>query len=100
MMLINTGVVILVSVGIFFLFVGGVGALRLPDFFTRSHAIGVIDTLGSLLILGGLILHYGPSIAAAKLFFLLLFIFIANPTITHIFTRAALRAGLKPWTHI
>lgn len=87
----------IICLGLFFSLVGAIGAIRLPDFYTRSHAIGVTDTLGALLILGGLGLHYGLSLTSAKLFFILLFIYIANPTITHIFVRAAKRTGLKPW---
>ena len=88
----------LMAFGIFFLGVAAIGALRLPDFYTRSHALGVVDTLGTLLILGGLVLHYGFSLISAKLILILIFIYIANPTITHILVRAAMKSGLKPWT--
>jgi len=88
----------LMASGLFFLAVAAVGAVRLPDFYTRSHAIGVTDTLGTLLILSGLVLHHGASIVSAKLFFIIVFIYIANPTITHVLFRAAVRSGLKPWT--
>lgn len=88
----------LVAVGFFFLIVAAVGALRLPDFYTRSHAIAVTDTLGTLLILGGLALNYGFDFRAAKLILIIIFVYIANPAITHILVRAALRTGLKPRT--
>jgi len=90
--------VVLIVAGLLFTLIGAVGALRMPDFYTRAHAIGVLDTLGTLLILGGLVLSYGFSLTSAKLFFLLLFIYVANPTVTHVFMRAAMRSGLKPWT--
>lgn len=88
----------LMILGFFFLLVSGIGALRLPDFYTRSHAIGVTDTLGTLLVLGGLVLANGLTLVSAKLFFIVVFVYIANPTLTHVYVRAALKAGLKPWT--
>jgi len=89
----------LMGLGLFFLLAAGVGAIRLPDFYTRSHALGVIDTLGTLFILGAIILEQGVSFVSAKLLLLLIFIYVANPTVTHVLLRAAMRSGLKPWTN-
>jgi len=89
---------LIILVGLFFMAISAVGAIRLPDFYTRCHAISIVDTLGSLLILGGLICCYGFSFTTAKLLFILVFIYIANPTITHILIRAALKSGHQPWT--
>lgn len=86
------------AAGLFFLLVAGIGAIRLPDFYTRSHAIGITDTLGTLLLLGGLCFANGIGLNTVKLVFIFIFIYIANPTVTHLLARAALRAGLKPWT--
>jgi len=94
----NTATIILIAFGFFFLAISAVGAIRLPDFYTRSHAIGVTDTLGTLLVLGGIALQYGASLLTAKLLFVVIFVYIANPTVTHVLVRAALRSGLKPWT--
>ena len=81
----------LISLGLFFACTGGIGAIRLPDFYCRAHAVGVLDTLGTLLILGGLSIHYGFSIITAKLLVILVFLYLANPTITHVLVRAAVR---------
>lgn len=96
---------ILIAIGVWFLLVGTVGLLRLPDFFSRVHAIGKCDTLGAMLMLGGLALHYfalhgfaRESLNALKIIVVVLFIFLANPTVTHALSRAALRSGLRPWT--
>ncbi len=88
----------LIVAGIISMTIGGIGAIRLPDFYTRSHAVGVMDTLGNFLVLGGFILYYGFELVTAKIFFLLLFFLLANPTITHVFIRGAMKAGLRPWT--
>ncbi|MCX8118253.1 MAG: monovalent cation/H(+) antiporter subunit G [Desulfobacterota bacterium] len=88
--------------GVFFLLVGAIGLLRLPDFYTRLHATGKCDTLGvGLIVLGLLIYHlfHYPQypLVPLRLVFLIFFIFVANPTATHALIRAAYRTGLKPW---
>ena len=40
-----------------FCVVGGVGLLRLPDFFTRCHGAGITDTMGAGMILIGLMMQ-------------------------------------------
>ena len=52
---------ILLLGGGFFLLVGGIGVLRLPDIFTRMHAAGITDTLGAGLVLLGLIVQAGSQ---------------------------------------
>lgn len=85
---------LLVTTGILALAISAIGAIRLPDFYTRSHAIGVMDTLGVLLVVAGLIVYHGFGLVSAKLFFVFAFIYIANPTVTHAMVRAAMRSGL------
>jgi multicomponent Na+:H+ antiporter subunit G len=83
--------------GAFFLLVGSMGLVRLPDFYCRNHATGKSDTLGVMLVILGLILIEGFTLNSAKLFFVLVFVFLTNPTGTHALANAALRSGLKPW---
>lgn len=98
MIVITVIVIILISLGAFLFFVGTIGILRLPDFYTRMHAVGKCDTLGLTLILAGLVLYEGLTLLSAKLLLITFFIFIANSTATHAITRAALKAGIVPWT--
>lgn len=83
--------------GVFFLLVGAIGVLRLPDFYTRMHAVGKCDTFGMLLCLIGLMVYEGWSLVSLKMFTIWIFLVVANPTAAHVFARAALRTGLKPW---
>ncbi len=83
--------------GAFFMFTGALGLLRLPDFYTRLHATGKCDTLGEVLIIVGCMIYQGWSFITIKLFFLMLFIFIANPVATHAIMKAAYVTGVKPW---
>jgi monovalent cation/proton antiporter MnhG/PhaG subunit len=88
---------LMILTGLALVLIGAIGALRLPDFYTRSHAIGVMDTLGSLFLLGGLILCFGWSRIALKLLLILVLFYVASPTITHALVGAASRSGIKPW---
>jgi multicomponent Na+:H+ antiporter subunit G len=81
----------------FFLMVAAIGMLRLPDIFTRSHALALTDTLGVGLILSGLALYQGFTIGFVKTILILVLLYHLNPVISHAVVRAALRAGLKPW---
>jgi multicomponent Na+:H+ antiporter subunit G len=85
--------------GAFFLLVSALGLLRLPDFFSRSHAVGKSETLGSLLFLVGLGIHNGFALESAKLGLILFFIGVTNPSGIHVLSRAALRKGLEIWVH-
>ncbi len=87
-----------ILVGLFFLFVAAVGVLRLPDLFTRSHAVSLTDSLGALFLLGGLALYQGFSTNLVKILNVVVLLYLLNPVITHATVRAALRSGLKPWT--
>ena len=90
---------ILLGIGTLFLLIGAVGLIRLPDFFSRMHAAGLIDTLGAGLILAGLMIEAGWSLNLAKLVLILLFLLFTSPTSSHALAHAALVHGLKPWRH-
>ncbi len=90
--------IILMLGGVFFLTVSAFGLLRLPDFYTRTHAVGKSETLGTILLLSGLAVYNGWELSTVKILFIIFFALIANPTATHAIARAALRTGLKPWT--
>ncbi|MEH6627649.1 MAG: monovalent cation/H(+) antiporter subunit G [Motiliproteus sp.] len=75
---------------------GGVGLLRFPDFFTRVHAVGVTETLAAPLMLTGLMLQLGWTLALVKVLLILAFILATNPTAAHAMARAALHGGYRP----
>ena len=82
--------------GAFFCLVGGLGLLRLPDFFSRMHGAALTDTLGAGLLLVGLMLQAGLSLITVKLLAILFFLLLTSPTATHALTKAARAAGIKP----
>ncbi|MHA1569867.1 MAG: monovalent cation/H(+) antiporter subunit G [Alphaproteobacteria bacterium] len=87
---------LLILGGGFFLVVGAIGVLRLPDFFTRQHAAGMTDTLGAGLLLAGLMVQGGFSLVTVKLVLIVAFLFFTSPTSTHALAQAAVGSGLKP----
>ena len=87
----------LLILGGFICFSGAIGMHRFPDFFSRMHAASVTDTLGSALILFGLMLQVnGQYIVLVKLVLIFLFILLTSPTASHALAKAALHGGLRP----
>ncbi len=87
---------LLVITGSLFVLAGGIGALRMPDFYTRIHGASLTDSLGPVLVLGGLMLHAGFSLVTVKLAAVLLFLMVTSPTASYALANAALLAGLRP----
>ncbi|AEM56371.1 cation:proton antiporter [Haloarcula hispanica N601] len=92
------GIVVLALVGAFFAGVASVGIVRLPDVYTRTHAASKSDTLGAVLAIGAAALAIQTDLATIKAVFLLVFMFLTNPTAAHAVARAAQDQGIEPWT--
>ena len=82
--------------GGFLCITGGVGLLRMPDFFSRVHAAGVTETLAAPLLLCGLMLRMEWSLDLVKVLMILVFILATNPTATQAMAKATLTGGQKP----
>ena len=86
----------LMLAGIFFMLVGGIGVLRMPDVFNRGHAAGMIDSLGAPLVLMALMLQAGWSLLLLKLLLIWIFLWFTVPVAGHAVARSALLGGVKP----
>lgn len=82
--------------GGFLCITGGVGLLRMPDFFARVHAAGVTETLATPLLLTGLALQMDWSLDLVKVLMIMILILATNPTATHATAKAALHGGQRP----
>ncbi|TWT66587.1 monovalent cation/H(+) antiporter subunit G [Allorhodopirellula solitaria] len=82
--------------GALFSIIGGIGLVRLPEFYSRMHGGGITDTMGAGLVIVGLILLAGPTLAAFKLFVILFFLTITTPSSSHALAKSALSKGLQP----
>jgi multicomponent Na+:H+ antiporter subunit G len=87
---------ILLVGGSVFAVIGGIGLVRLPDFFSRTHAGGVTDTMGAGMILAGLVLQAGLTLVGWKLLLIGVLIFITSPTSVHALAQSALAHGVRP----
>ncbi len=86
-----TDIVIALSLlwGFFFLMVGAVGMLRLPDIFTRMHAMGKCDTLGAGLILFAILFIVPDFTSGVKVVLIGGLIATINPVMTHLIAKTA-----------
>ena len=87
---------VLLTLGGLAVLVGGIGALRMPDLYTRMHAASVTDSLGAILVLTGIMLQAGLTLATIKLAAILLFLLLTSPTSSNALASAALIAGTRP----
>ncbi len=81
--------------GSLFCVIGGIGMLRMPDFYARGHSAGLTDTGGAGLILLGLMFQAGLTLVTVKLLMVLLFLYVTSPTATHALAKAAYAGGVR-----
>ncbi len=95
---------VLIAFGLFFFLGGAIGILRFPDFYSRLHPAGKLDTMGQFAALSGIALYLlndlslGSVLTALKILLIVVFVFITSPTATHAIVDAGVRAGMTPWT--
>ncbi len=85
-------VLLAVVTGTLFSIIGVMGMIRLPDVYTRLHAVGKVSVFGVVLLLVAAktlgAVDFGKSIL------LVVFLVIAGPTLTHSLAAAAYRMGI------
>ncbi len=97
-MILSALIILLAAVGVFFTFVAAVGVLRLPDVYSRSHAVTKADTLGVGCSILAVALYFGTPGEVFRAIVLLLFVYYTNPTAAHAITRSAYSRGVEVWT--
>ncbi|WP_254543742.1 monovalent cation/H(+) antiporter subunit G [Halomarina pelagica] len=85
----------LVVVGSFFLFVGTVGLLRLPDVYNRMHATSKATTLGAASMFLAATVYFTPAGQSLTAIVGIVFLFITAPTGAHMISRSAQRMGVE-----
>ena len=96
-LLFDTLAIFFLFVGLFFMLVGAIGVVRLPDVFHRLHAASKCSTLGMMGIALAACLHVGTADVVAKSIALILFIFVSTPVGSHILAKAAHRDKAEQW---
>ena len=82
---------LLILAGLFFFLSGSIGLIRLPDLFSRLHALAKADNLGLAFMAIGVMLIDGNLINGIKILLIWLLIMAASAVSTHLIARDALR---------
>lgn len=78
-----------------FCLVGGIGMVRLPDFYSRVHAASMTDSLGAALVLLGLLLQAGLGNVGVKIVMVWAFLWLTSPAASHALAKAAYSRGVR-----
>lgn len=86
---------ILIVLGAFFLLVGAIGMVRLPDFYMRLHAPTKSSTLGvGGVLLASLLLGWAEGHPGIAELLITLFVFVTAPVSANLMAQAALHLKL------
>lgn len=88
---------LLILGGTLFMLVAAIGLLRLPDLYTRMHAVTKAGTLGVGLVLIGAATSFGDLSVVARAIAALLFVLLTAPVSGHIIGRAGYLGGVSLW---
>jgi multicomponent Na+:H+ antiporter subunit G len=84
----NITVAVLVIAGCFFMVLGTIGLLRLPDAYTRLHPSTICDTMGNGLIILAMIIYGGLSPNILRMLFIVFLLFMSSAVNGHAIGRA------------
>lgn len=76
--------------------IGSIGLIRFPDFYTRTHAAGVVGVGSVSLALFALAISTFWSAFTIKIMIIIVFNLFTNPTATHAIADTAYKLGIKP----
>ena len=88
---------ILVTIGVLFDLFGCIGLVRLPDIYNRLQAATKCVTLGTCMILIGVLFITGIGSAGIRALLCAVFILLTSPVAAHALSRAAHRSGIRLW---
>jgi len=89
--MIDTLAIVSIFCGLFFFLSGSIGLLRLPDLFSRLHALAKADNVGLALITLGVILLEPDPVNDIKLVGTWLLVMASSAISSHLIARHALR---------
>ena len=87
---------ILIVAGLFFYLAGSIGLLRLPDIYSRLHALTKADNLGLGLLIFGIATHAQDLLTALTLLLIWLALLAASAASAQMIARHALRRETRP----
>lgn len=87
----------LILVGAFFMFLAGLGMLRMPDLFLRMSSTTKAGTLGAGLILLGAAIYFDNFGVYTRALATIIFLLLTAPVAAHMIGRAAYFDGVPLW---
>jgi len=86
---------LLLIIGALFMLIAALGVLRFDDIYLRMHAATKAPSLGVMLMVVALILHFGGIWLTIEGLLIVLFIFMTTPIGSHTIARTAHQMGIK-----
>ena len=87
----------LILAGLMFFIAGSIGLLRLPDLYSRLHALTKADNLGLGLLVFGLLLLSDDLVSGLKLLLVWLLILASSAASAHLIAQRARRKERGEW---
>jgi multicomponent Na+:H+ antiporter subunit G len=87
---------LLIVAGLGFYLAGSIGLLRLPDLYSRLHALTKADNLGLGLLTAGLALHSQQLLGTLQLLLIWLAVLAASAASAHLIAQHARRRETRP----
>lgn len=78
----------LIFLGVVTILLAVLGTYRFRYVLNRMHAAAMVDTMGLLLSIAGLVVLWGVSWVSAKMVLILVFVWSASPVMSHLIARA------------
>lgn len=93
----NTLVSVIMLLGAGFIFIGALGAVRMPDMMLRMHATTKAGALGGGMIAIAAGMFFGDEAVMVRAVAILAFVLLTAPVAAHVIARAAYFTGVKFW---
>ncbi len=88
---------LLMLIGAFYFLAGTLGLLRLPDVYTRLHALTKADNVGLGFIVLGLCLQADSLFVVGKLLLIWVLVLLSGSSVAHLIAKRALQKGAHLW---
>jgi multicomponent Na+:H+ antiporter subunit G len=87
----------LITTGLIFFIAGSIGLLRLPDLYSRLHALTKADNVGLGMTILGLILISGDLLTSLKLILVWVLVLASSAASAHLIAQRARRRERGLW---
>ena len=88
---------VLIGIGLLFDLLGCIALARLPDIYNRLQAGTKCVTLGTCMILMGVLVYSGIGALGVKALIRMVFLLLTSPVAAHAIARGAYRSGVPLW---